>query len=88
MQDRVDDCTKIVRNGALPTRLMWTSYTHQLLAGLRYGMGTSSTPLQQLGKGLGYSDYYLIISIRVVCTIKRSGGTFPLLSTGLYYTTL
>ena len=45
MQDKVEDWTKLVKNGYLTTRSLWTSYTHQLWAGLRYGMCASSTPL-------------------------------------------
>ena len=30
MQDKVEDWILLVKNGYLPTRLLWKSYTHQL----------------------------------------------------------
>ena len=77
MQDKVEDWTKLVKNGYLMTRLLWTSYTHQLWAGLRYGMCASSTPLLRLAQGLGSSDFYLISSLGVVRTIKKEWRYLP-----------
>ena len=77
MQDKVEDWTKLVKNGYLTTRSLWTSYTHQLWAGLRYGMCASSTPLLRLAQGLGSSDFYLISSLGVVRTIKKEWRYLP-----------
>ena len=77
MQDKVEDWEKLVKNGYLTTRSLWTSYTHQLWAGLRYGMCASSTPLLRLAQGLGSSDFYLISSLGVVRTIKKEWRYLP-----------
>ena len=77
MQDKVEDWTKLVKNGYLPTRSLWTSYTHQFWDGLRYGMCASSTPLACLAQGLGSSDFYLISSLGVVRTIKKEWRYLP-----------
>ena len=39
MRGRMETWTTKVKNGALLTRLVWTSYTHQLWAGEKYGLG-------------------------------------------------
>ena len=39
MKERMGDWTVRVKNGALPTRSVWTSHNHQLWAGLKYGLG-------------------------------------------------
>ncbi|KAL7540264.1 hypothetical protein ACHAXR_009988 [Thalassiosira sp. AJA248-18] len=77
MRTRVEDWTKLVKNGALPTQSVWTSYTHQLWAGLKYGLGASSAPMDALKKGLGSSNYYLISSLRVVRPIKKEWRYLP-----------
>ncbi|KAL7536731.1 hypothetical protein ACHAXR_007365 [Thalassiosira sp. AJA248-18] len=77
MRTRVEDWTTLVKNGALPTRSVWTSYTHQLWAGLKYGLGASSAPMEALRKGLGSSDYYFISSLGVVRSIKKEWRYLP-----------
>ena len=71
MRDRMEDWIKQVKNRALLTHLVWTSYTHQLWSGLRYGLGASSAMVKQLREGLGSSSYYLISSLGVVRSTKK-----------------
>ena len=42
-----------MKQGHLPTRSVWASYTHQLWSGLKDGLGASSAPLAQLDSALG-----------------------------------
>jgi len=77
MKERMEDWTVRVKNGALPTRSVWTSYNHQLWAGLKYGLGASSAPMADLKKGLGSSDFYLISSLGVVRSIKKEWQYLP-----------
>ena len=77
MQERMKDWTVLVKNGQLPTRSVWTSYTQQLWAGMRYGLGACSAPLQELKDGLGSSDFYLLSSLGVVRTIKKEWRYLP-----------
>ena len=69
--------TAKVKNGILPTRSVWTSYTHQLWAGMRYGLGASSASMKELREGLGSSDFYLISSLGVVRSIKKEWRYLP-----------
>ena len=71
MKDGMEDWTVRVKNGALPTRSIWTSYNHQLWAGLKYGLGASSAPTKETKEGLGSSNYYLISSLGIVRSIKK-----------------
>ena len=71
LRDRVKAWTGLVKNGKLPTRSVWTSYTHQLWPGLRYGFGASPATMTELSKGLDNSDYYLLSSLGVMRTIKK-----------------
>ena len=59
MKERMEDWTVRVKNGALPTRSVWTSYNHQLWAGLKYGLGALSAPMQNSTKA---SDHQTSIS--------------------------
>jgi len=77
MNERIKDWTKKIKNGALPTQSVWTSYTHQLWAGLRYGLGASSATLKDLREGLGASDYYLIGSLGAVRSITKEWQYLP-----------
>ena len=77
MKDRMEDWTIQVKNGALPTRSVWTSYNHQLWSGLKYGLGASSATMKELREGLGSPDYYLIISLGVVRIIKTEWRYLP-----------
>ena len=77
MKERIEDWMKKIKNGALPTRSVWTSYTHQLWAGLRYGLGASSASLNKLQDGLGSSDYYLISSLGAVRSIAKEWRYLP-----------
>ena len=60
MRGRIEQWTKLVKNGNLPTKSVWTNYTHQLWADIRYGLRASSATMADLKNGLGSSDYYLI----------------------------
>ena len=71
MKERLEDWTVRVKNGALPTRSVWTSYNHQLWAGLKYGLGASSALMKEVKEGLGSSDSYLIISLGVFRSIRK-----------------
>ena len=70
---RIEDWTTRVKNGALPTRSVWLSYTHQLWAGLRYGLGASAAKLKDIEKEVEASDFYLLSQLGVVRTIKKDG---------------
>ena len=67
----------LVKNGKLPTRLVWTSYTHQLWPGLRYGLGASPATMIDLSKGLRLADYYLLSSLGVVRMIRKEWRYLP-----------
>ena len=77
MKDRMEDWNIQVKNDALPTRSVWTSYNHQLWSDLRYGLGVSSATMKELREGLGSSDYYLISSLGVVRTTKTVWRYLP-----------
>ncbi len=77
MKERIEDWTKKIKNGVFSTRLVWKSYTHQLWAGLWYGLGASSAPMAKLMEGLGSSDYYLISSLGVVRSITKEWSYLP-----------
>ena len=77
MRERIEDWTKKIKNGALPTRSVWMSYTHQLWAGLRHGLGASSAPMASLREGLGSANYYLINSLGVVRSITKEWRYLP-----------
>ena len=53
------------------------SYTHQLWAGLRYGLGACSASMTALSKGLGSADYYLLSNLGVVRSITREWRCLP-----------
>ena len=77
MRGRMETWTTKVKNGALPTRSVWTSYTHQLWAGMKYGLGASAATMKELRNGLGSSDFYLISSLGVVRSIKKEWRYLP-----------
>ena len=77
MKERIEDWTKLVRNGELPTRSVWQSYTHQLWAGLKYGLEASLAPLSQLRSGLGSSDFYLLSSLGITRSITKEWRHLP-----------
>ena len=77
MKARLETWTVKVKNRILPTRSVWTSYTHQLWAGMRYGLGESSATMKELSKGLGSADFYLISSLGVVRSIKKEWRYLP-----------
>ena len=72
MKDRMEDWMVQVRNGALATHSVWTSYDHQLWVGLKHGLRVraSSATIKELREGLGSLDYYLINNLGVVRSIK------------------
>ena len=63
--------------------MVWTSYTHQLWADIRYGMGVSSTSLQHLTQGLVSYDYDLTSSLSVVRTINKECRYLPSTFSGM-----
>jgi hypothetical protein len=63
--------TSQIQNRVLPTRSVWMSYTHQLWAGLWYGLGACSASMTALIRGLGSADYYLLSNLGVVRSITR-----------------
>ena len=77
MMSRMETWTTKVKNGALSTRSVWTSYTHQLWAGMKYGLGALSATMKELREGLGSSDFYLISSLGVVRSIKTQWRYLP-----------
>jgi len=77
MKARIDEWTVQVKNGELRTRSVWTSYIHQLWAGLRYGLAASSAPLKQLYSGLGTSDYNMLSVLGVARSIKTAVRYIP-----------
>ena len=77
MKSRMEAWTTKVKNGTLPTRSVWTSYTHQLWAGMKYGLGASLATMKELQEGLGSSDFYLISSLGVVRSIKTQWRYLP-----------
>ena len=83
MRDKMEDWTKRVKCGALPICLVWTSYTHQLWSGLKYGLGASSAMIKDSREGLGPSDYYLISSLGVVWSTKKEWRYLPVAFCGM-----
>ena len=77
MEDRMEDWTVRVKNGALLTHLIWTSYNHQLWSGLKYGLGASSATMKDLREGLGSLVYYLIRDLGVIRSIKTEWRYLP-----------
>ena len=77
LQKRMKDWTLLIKNGQLPTRSVWASYTHQLWAGMRYRLGACSATINELSDGLGSSDFYLISSLGVVRSIKKQWRYLP-----------
>ena len=77
MRTRMETWTTKVKNDTLPTRSVWTSYTHQLWSGMKYGLGASSATMKELREGLGSSDFYLISSLGVVRSIKKEWRYLP-----------
>lgn len=77
MRERVTTWTAQIKSGTIPTRSVWMSYTHQLWAGLRYGLGACSASMTNLSKGLGSADYYLLSNLGVVRSITREWRYLP-----------
>ena len=77
MRKRMEGWTVLVKNGQLPTRSVWSSYTQQLWAGLRYGLSACSAPLVELDIGMGKADFYLLSSLGVARTIKKQWRYLP-----------
>ena len=77
LQGRVSEWTTLVKQGHLPTRSVWASYTHQLWSGLKYGLGASSAPLAQLDSALGTADFYLLSKLGVMRSIKTPVRYIP-----------
>ena len=77
MRGRMETWTTKVKYGALPTRSVWTSYTHQLWADIKYGLGVSSATMKELREGLGLSDFYLLSSLGVVWSIRKEWQYLP-----------
>lgn len=70
IQGRTSDWSLLIKQGHLPTRSVWASYTHQLWSGLKYGLGASSAPLSQLEGTLGTHDFYMLSKLGVMRSIK------------------
>ena len=64
-------------------RSIWTSYTHQLWNGLKYGLGASSATIKELKEELGSSDYYLTSTLGVVQSIKNEWRYLPVAFCGM-----
>jgi hypothetical protein len=62
MRERIEMWTAQIKSGTIPTRSVWMSYTHQLWAGLRYGLGACSASLTALSMGLASADYSAILA--------------------------
>ncbi len=77
LRKRAEVWSSLVRNGKLPTQLVWTSYTYQIRPGLKYRLGALLMTSTELSKGLGLAAYYLISSLRVVWTIKKAWRYLP-----------
>ena len=77
MKARMETWTAKVKNRILLTRSVWTSYTHQLWAGMRYGLGASSASMKELQEGLQSSDFYLISCLGVIRLIKKEWRYLP-----------
>ena len=69
MKEKMTNWTAKIKNGSIPTRSVWMSYTHQLWAGLRYGLSANSASLLELQNGLGSADYHLLSNLGVVRSI-------------------
>ena len=76
-KSRLEEWTSLTKQGNLPIRSVWISCTHQLWAGMKYGLGTPSASLLQLSKDLGSSEFYLISCIGIICLIKKTWGYLP-----------
>ena len=77
MREKMTDWTAKIKNGSIPTRSVWMSYTHQLWSGLRYGLGACSASLPALRSGLGSADYYILSNLGVVRSITREWRYLP-----------
>jgi sentrin-specific protease 1 len=77
MREKITTWSGQIKNGVIPTRSVWMSYTHQLWSGLRYGLGACSASMTALSKGLGSSDYYLLSNLGVVRSITREWRYLP-----------
>ena len=71
MQDKVETWTARIKSGQIPTKSVWMSYTNQLWAGLRYGLGACSVPLSELREGLRKADYQLLSNLGVTRSITK-----------------
>jgi len=77
MVSKIDTWIGKVKAGTLPTRSVWTTYIHQLWAGLKYGLAASSATIDQLETGLGKSDHKLLSCLGVARSIATPVRYFP-----------
>ena len=83
MKAKVDEWTTQVRDGVLPVRSVWMSYSLQLWGGMRYALGTLPATLKELENGLEKSDFYLLSSLGVVRTIQKEWRYMPATFAGM-----
>ena len=71
LRKKMEDWKVRAKNGKLPTRPVWTSYSLQLWAGIKYGLGNCLAPMEKLEAGLVSADFRLTSCLGVVRTIKK-----------------
>ena len=73
----MEDWTVRAKNGKLPTRSVWKSYSLQLWVGMKYGLGSCSSPMEKLDAALVSADFHLTSCLEVVRTIKKEWRYLP-----------
>ena len=66
VREKIEKWTEQIKNGELPTCLVWKSYQLQLWASIKYGLGASSASMEELKEGLGSADFYILSKLGCV----------------------
>jgi hypothetical protein len=60
-----------IANGHLPSHIAWVVYKHQILPGLRYGLGTMTNNLEPAKKLLDSTNYKTLNVLGVMRNVTR-----------------
>ncbi len=80
IKDKATTWITCMTNGHLPHHMAWVAYKHQLLPGLRYGLGTMTNDIEAADKLLDKEDYRTLNILGVVrtvhCGLRKLHTTF------------
>ena len=71
IKDKVGVWINRMINGHLPSHMAWVAYKHQLLPGVRYGLGTMTNDLEVTDNLLHKEDYRMLNVLGVACSVPK-----------------